>query len=129
MTRTLIVILALLMLLGCSKDNIKYYQCTHEDGGIVDYLYAYDKEYFYTVEKDTFKERERIKIERIKDDILYAPVFYEDKKNKSLIKEIEYRFNKSNEKLHKHFYSAVKSNNPAIRDDYYLKCQEVRPAK
>jgi hypothetical protein len=129
MTRTLIIILASLVMVGCFKDEVKYYKCTHQDrsGGLS--LYAYDKKYFYTVEYDSFKEINRFKIEKSKDEIIYAPVFYKDNKNNSEFKHMEYRFDKSKENLNIHYYSEEKSNNPSIRNDYYLKCQEVRPAK
>ena len=127
--RYLIIILASLMLLGCFKEEVKYYKCTHQDRSEGRSLYAYDKKYFYTIEYNSFKEIERFKIEKSKDEIIYAPDFYKDNKNNSEFKHLEYRFDRSKENLNIHYYSEEKSNNPSIRNDYYLKCQEVRPAK
>jgi len=127
--RFLIIILVSWMLAGCSKEEIKYYKCIHQDGGTGLSLYAYDKKYFYTIEYNSFKEIKRLKIEKSKDEIIYAPVFYKDNNNNSEFKHMEYRFDRSKENLNIHYYSEEKSNNPNIRNDYYLKCQEVRPAK
>lgn len=130
--RTLILASSFLFLvLGgvVGAKEIKYFQCTYEDGSEDWRLYAYDKRNFYIAEKITFNESQRFKIEKEIGQILFAPVFYKNDKENILFKHSEYRFNKAKETLHIHYYSQLKSNNANLKNDYYLKCQEVRPIK
>lgn len=130
--RTLILASSFLFLvLGgvAGAKEIKYFQCTYEDGSEDWRLYAYDKRNFYIAEKITFNESQRFKIEKEIGEILFAPVFYKNDKENILFKHSEYRFNKAKETLHIHYYSQLKSNNANLKNDYYLKCQEVRPIK
>ena len=115
----------LLLVSGANAKEIKYFQCIYSDGSEDWFLYAYDKKNFYTFEKKTFKERQRFKIEKEIENILFAPVFNKNEKDNYLYKHYEFRFDKSKESLHIHYYSTVKSKT----SDHYLKCQEVKPLK
>ena len=116
-----------MLLLGTwsGAKEIKYFQCIYKDGSEDWFLYAYDKKNFYIFEKKTFKERQRFKIEKEKENILFAPVFQINEKENNLYKHSEFRFDKFKESLHIHYYSSAKSK----ASDHYLKCQEVKPLK